>query len=348
MGEFFESMKKNMTKVLKKAGKAIARTVMPIVFIIFIPLILLSGLTYEQTRQDASPKQGDMSNVPYASTKYTADVTIDENGKITTAMTAQELWDEMMKYNSRVAEYLRGPEELLKLMSAEIVTSYPDTRPNPDEAIDWDTLNKNIDSNETQGIIKFKRAKDDDTTVTMSYVDSKTFYDWIEQYNTTGDEAIKEEIITHFTIEKKADSTSASNITSLDNVLFIGDSITVGLNSSGLIPNATFKAESGTKPSDWLSRIDTLPQNADDISCVCVMLGVNGTSEIEEMKQLIDALSAKYTGKTIFVQKVLPVASTYTYINYQTMNENIQAYNDAISSYCNGKVNVKFIDTSEG
>lgn len=346
MGEFFESMKKNMAKVLKKAGKAIARTVMPIVFIIFIPLILLSGLTYEQTRQDASPKQGDMSNVPYASTKYTAEVTIDEQGKISTSMTAQELWDEMMKYNSRVDEYLRGPEELLKLMSAEIVTSYPDTRPNPDEAIDWDNLNKNINSKETQGIIKFKRAKDDDTTVTMSYVDSKTFYDWIEQYNTTGDEAIKEEIITHFTIEKKADSTSASNITSLDNVLFIGDSITVGLNSSGLIPNATFKAESGTKPSDWLSKIDTLPQNSDDISCVCIMLGVNGTGEIEQMKQLIDSLSARYTGKTIFVQKVLPVANTYT--NYETMNEGIKTYNDAISSYCNGKSSVKFIDTSVG
>ena len=346
MGEFFESMKKNMAKVLKKAGKAIARTVMPIVFIILIPVIIASGLVYELTRQDASPKQGDMSNVPYASTKYTADVTIDEQGKISTSMTAQELWDEMIKNNSRVDEYLESPEELLKLMSAEIVTSYPDTRPNPDEAIDWDTLNKNINSKETQGIIKFKRAKDDATTVTMSYVDSKTFYDWIEQYNTTGDEATREEIITHFTIEKKADSTSASNITSLDNVLFIGDSITAGLNSAGLIPNATFKAESGTKPSDWLSKIDTLPQNSDDISCVCIMLGVNGTGEIEQMKQLIDSLSARYTGKTIFVQKVLPVANTYT--NYETMNEGIKTYNDAISSYCNGKSSVKFIDTSAG
>ncbi len=346
MGKFFESMKNNMARIFKKAGKAIAIKMMPIVFIILITVIVTSGLVYETTKQDALPKQGDMSNVPYASNKYTADVTIDEQGKIITSMTAQELWDEMMKNESRVDEYLESPEELLKLMSAEIVTSYPNTRPNPDEAIDWDNLNKNINSKETQGIIKFKRAKDDDTTVTMSYVDSKTFYDWIEQYNTTGDEAIKEEIITHFTIEKKADSTSASNITSLDNVLFIGDSITAGLNSSGLIPNATFKAESGTKPSDWLSKIDTLPQNSDDISCVCIMLGVNGTGEIEQMKQLIDSLSARYTGKTIFVQKVLPVANTYT--NYETMNEGIKTYNDAISSYCNGKSSVKFIDTSAG
>ena len=533
MGEFFENVKNTMTKALKKAGKTITKMVLPIVLIILIAVIVVSGLVYELTRQDGSYKEGDMSNVPYASTKYTADVTIDENGKITTGMTAQELWDEMIKNNSRVDEYLDGPEDLLKLMNAEIITNYPDTRPNPDEEIDWDTLNKNVDSNETQGIIKFIRAKDDGTDVTMTYVDSQTFYEWIEYYNMTGDEATREQIITHFTIEKNVSSANStiqlnydgtdiitdiseaivraaqstpssgaglcqawvrkvyvnaglpdvgyigayqafqqtcvstdmnnipigaavygtgsasynggpniyghvgiyvgdidgdgkgdvmdnisdgngngiistqsleswiqwqvnagntacggtpgwlgwgwqsgsptqilsggsgdtdtdnsagentntnttSNITSLDNVLFIGDSITVGLDNSGLIPNATFHAEVGTKPSDWLSRIDTLPQNADDISCVCVMLGVNGTSEIEEMKQLIDALSAKYTGKTIFVQKVLPVASTYTYINYQTMNENIQAYNDAISSYCSGKVNVKFIDTSEG
>lgn len=535
MGDFFENVKATMTKALKKAGKTITKMVLPIVLIILIAVIVVSGLVYELTRQDGSYKEGDMSNVPYASTKYTADVTIDENGKITTSMTAQELWDEMIKNNSRVDEYLDGPEDLLKLMNAEIITNYPDTRANPDEEIDWDTLNKNIDSNEVQGIIKFKRAKDDGSTVTMTYVDSQTFYEWIEYYNMTGDEATRENIITHFTIEKKANAatstiqldyngsdiitdiseaivkaaqstpssgaglcqawvrkvyvnaglpdagyigayqafqqtcvstdmnnipigaavygtgsasynggpniyghvgiyvgdidgdgkgdvmdnisdgngngivstqsleswiqwqvnagntacggtpgwlgwgwqsgsptqilsggngsstpstgnsnggnntnSSTSNITSLDNVLFIGDSITVGLDSSGLIPNATFQAESGTKPSDWLSRIDSLPQNADDISCVCVMLGVNNTSEIEEMKQLIDALSARYTGKTIFVQKVLPVANTYTYRNYQEMNESIKTYNDAISSYCNGKVNVKFIDTSEG
>ena len=175
MGDFFENVKTTMTKALKKAGKAITKMVLPIVLIILIAVIIVSGLVYELTRQDGSYKEGDMSNVPYASTKYTADVTIDENGKITTSMTAQELWDEMIKNNSRVDEYLDGPEDLLKLMNAEIITNYPDTRANPDEEIDWDTLNKNIDSNEVQGIIKFKRAKDDGSTVTMTYVDSQTF-----------------------------------------------------------------------------------------------------------------------------------------------------------------------------
>lgn len=63
------------------------------------------------------------------------------------------------KNDSRVIEYLEGPEDLLKLMNAELITNYPDTRENPDEEIDWETLNKNVDSNEVQGIIKFKEPK---------------------------------------------------------------------------------------------------------------------------------------------------------------------------------------------
>ena len=76
------------------------------------------------------------------------------------------------------------------------------------------------------------------------------------------------------------------------------------------------------------------------------MLGVNRTDQIAEMKELIDELAKKYDGKTIFIQKVLPVANTYT--NYETMNANIKNFNDEISEYCKGKANLKFIDTSEG
>ena len=66
-----------------------------------------------------------------------------------------------------------GPEQLSKLMNAEIVTKYPDTRSNPDEPIDW----KNIDfeNNQIQGIIKFKRADKDGNVSTMIYTDSETF-----------------------------------------------------------------------------------------------------------------------------------------------------------------------------
>ena len=355
MDNFFNNVKNIMSKAMKKLGKVITKAALPIILPIVLILVLISGLIYESTKQDASYKEGDMSNTPFAVTKYTSDVTIDKDGNITTSMTAKELWEEMIKNNGRVDEYLDGPEDLLKLMNAEIVTNFPDTRKNPDEEIDWDSLNKDIESNKAQGIIKFKRAKSDGTISTMTYVDPETFYKLVESYNQTQDESIKQEIINYFTIEEINSSSNNNNneetsqkINSLDNVLFIGDSITQGLESSGLIPNATFYAQSSTKPSDWLSKVDTLPENSDSISCVCVMLGVNGTNEIEQMKQLIDALAEKYEGKTIFVQKVLPVANTYTQNDYNTMNQNIKNFNDTISSYCNGKSNVKFIDTSNG
>ena len=157
-----------------------------------------------------------------------------------------------------------------------------------------------------------------------------------------------EDSSTDETSETGGDIITQEQTKSLDNVLFIGDSITAGLDNSGLIPNAQFYAEASTTPSDWLSKVDSLPQNSDEISAVCVMLGVNATNQTSEMKQLIDALATRYNGKTIYVQKVLPVANTYTAIDYQTMNQNIATYNTEISNYCSGKTNIKFIDTSSG
>lgn len=533
----FERFKNVMKSFAKGLVKRLIMFLLPILLI----LALLFGFVYVITKQDGSRKEGDIANAPYAASTYTSSVTIDEEGNITTNMTAQALWDEMIKNNSRVEVYLDGPEDLLKLMNAELITNYPDTRPNPDEEIDWETINKDVTSNKVQGIIKFRRARDDGSTITLTFVNADTFYEWVEEYNVTGDESIREQILTHFTIVegtgqgiggsnvqlnyngkdiitdiseaivKAAQSTpspgaglcqawvrqvyanaglpnvyytgayqafqqtcvstdvnnipvgaavygtgSANNIyghvgiyvgdingdgkgevmdnvssgirtqsledwiawqvaagntqcggtpgwlgwgwqsgspsqilsggdgstdsdtgtsgddstlnelvnsgtttgeentgtstngkvTSLDQVLFIGDSITAGLDNSGLIPNAPFYAEASTTPKDWLGRIDSLPENSDSIGAVCVMLGVNATNQTSEMKQLIDELATKYNGKTIYVQKVLPVASTYP--DYETMNQNIEAYNAEISNYCAGKTNIRFIDTSSG
>ena len=522
----FEEIKNFIRKVGRKVLNVMKSLVLPIVLIIAIITVLLAGFVYIITLDDGSKKDGDISNAPYAASTFTQSVTIDENGNITTDMTAQALWDEMLKNNSRVNVYLEGPEDLLKLMNAELITNYPDTRPNPDEEIDWEAINKDVTSNEVQGIIKFKRARDDGSTITLTFVNADTFYEWVEEYNISGDESVKEQILTHFTIvegtgsgiggsnvqlnyngqdiitdiseaivraaqttpspgaglcqawvrqvyanaglpnvyytgayqafQQTCVSTDVNNIPigaavygtgsannpyghvgiyvgdingdgkgevmdnvssgirtqsledwiawqveagntqcggtpgwlgwgwqsgspsqilsgetgedsstdetsetvgdittqeqrkSLDNVLFIGDSITAGLDNSGLIPNAQFYAEASTTPSDWLSKVDSLPQNSDEISAVCVMLGVNATNQTSEMKQLIDALATRYNGKTIYVQKVLPVANTYTAIDYQTMNQNIATYNTEISNYCSGKTNIKFIDTSSG
>lgn len=512
--------KKAAKKVFFNIGKFLLPILIPVILIIIV-IIIVSSIIHELTLQDGEEKEGDWSSIPYAASQYSTEITIDKDGTIRTSMTAQEIWDKLIESNSKVKEWLDGPEDLLKLMNAELVTKYPDTRPNPDEPIDWDKINSKVDSNETQGIIKFKRAQSDGNTITLTYADPDTYYDWIEEYNMTGNETAKNNALTHFTMQKnqiinnssgvsleyngtdimtdiseriiaatkitpwpgagkcqswvrqvyanaglgnvgystayeaaKANiiSTDMNNIPigaavyatgsgyaghvgiyigngmvmdsvnsglkvrslsewvaeaerlnypldgklgwlgwgwqagqptkilsqgessnnsetenseetteeeqeeaaneyvnqkiSLENVLFIGDSITEGLKNSGLIPGASFSAKTGVAPSYWLERVDSLPQNSDNIKAVCVMLGVNNPSQTEQMKQLIDALVNRYSGKTIYVQRVLPV--TIKYNNYTQMNENINAYNEEIKAYCSSKSNVEFIDTSEG
>ena len=211
MNNFLGEIKGAAKRIGKKIAKKVLHFFLPLILVILFVLILISGLVYLITIQDGSYREGDWSSVPYAVSQYTSEIEIDENGNIKTSMTAQELWDKMIENDSRIEEYLSGPEELLKLMNAEITTNYPDTRPNPDEPIDWNNLNKDVNSNLSQGIIKFKRAKSDGTIQTMTYVNQDTFYNWIEEYNETGNESVREQLITHFTIEKNGSLPTGSN-----------------------------------------------------------------------------------------------------------------------------------------
>ena len=110
----------------------------------------------------------------------------------------------MIINGTRVDEYLDSPEELLKLMNAELVTNYPDTRPNPNEPIDWETINSDINSKKVQGIIKFNRARDNGDNQLLTFVNEDTFYSWVEQYVTTGDLEARENALTHFTIDSNS------------------------------------------------------------------------------------------------------------------------------------------------
>ena len=198
-----EEIKYRVKRALKTVGKVILIKLLPIILIILAIIVLLSGMTFLDTIIDAERVEGDWSNTPYAASQYTSDVNIAEDGTITTSMTAQEIWDELVKNNSNVEEFLDGPEELLELMNAEIITNYPDTRPDPDEPIDWDKVNKDVNSNETFGIIKFKRAMEDGgDPVTMVYADPDTFNGWVQEYNATGSEEARRNALTHFTIKK--------------------------------------------------------------------------------------------------------------------------------------------------
>ena len=196
----------------KKAGKIVLRTVttllFPIIAIICIILVLVSAFVYFITIDDGTYKEDDWSNAPYGASAFSSETTIGSDGTISTSMTPQELWDKLIENGSSVADYLDSPEELAKLIKAEMITKYPDTRSNPDEEINWDDV---INGDSVQGIIKIRRADTDGNRYTMTYVDPSTFQGYIDEYNSTGSEEAKQAALSHFTLRQTAASTSSGN-----------------------------------------------------------------------------------------------------------------------------------------
>lgn len=165
-------------------------------------IILLAAIQYFIDIDDGSYKKDDKKNTPYVVEQHVSSANIGANGEITTAMTAQELWDKMIEDGTRVDQYLKSPEELQRLITAQTVTDYLDTRSNPDEPIDWDSINKDVDSKKAQGIIKLKRSDENGNVSLMTYADPETFQSYIDEYNKTGSETAKQSALSHFTLEK--------------------------------------------------------------------------------------------------------------------------------------------------
>lgn len=155
-------------KKILKAIKVAFRPILIIIGLIVAIIIILTSAVYFVTVDDGTYKEDDWSSPGFGVAQNTKTASVDlSSGKLSTQNTAQELWDKMVKEGSRVDEYLSGPEELIKLMNAEIITQYPDTRANPDEEINWDEVLK-TDANELQGIIKLKRNLTTGTTILNS------------------------------------------------------------------------------------------------------------------------------------------------------------------------------------
>lgn len=203
-----QAAKKMAKKALKKALLLAAKPLLIAAAVILIASIIVSSILHFLTVFDGTAQDGDWSNVPYASDQYGSNIQIDGAGNITTNMSAKELWDKLIENDSRVNQYLDTPEELKKLLNAELVTDFLDTRPNPNDPIDWDSINNDAESKKIQGIIKLKRAMNDGNTITMVYTDPETFQCNIDKYNDTGSEQDKQVALSYFTLEKGFDSSN--------------------------------------------------------------------------------------------------------------------------------------------
>lgn len=150
----------------------------------------------------------DSKNAPAAINGFINNVYLDENGNLKMEKSMRQLWEELEKNGNTIIKELNSPEELAKLVSASMVTDYPDLRKNPDEPIDWNNLDTNIDSTDVQGIVKFKRALQNGETITMTYLPQEEFQAKINEYNELGEKKDREEALKYFTLEKIPDTGS--------------------------------------------------------------------------------------------------------------------------------------------
>lgn len=169
---------------------------------------------------------------------------------------------------------------------------------------------------------------------------------WIGAENSSGGQ----DIAAYFDATNPRPSKVSNVVSSLDGFLFIGDSITVGLEKNGKVDGKklTFVGSTGSTPKQWLENkapasgevtYSALPEDSDSIKGISIMLGTNEVSQYEELKKLIIKIHEKYPNKPIYVQKILDNA-TY-------MNE-ILTYNNEISSFCNEVDYATFIDATVG
>lgn len=208
-----------------------------------VVIIFFASIVYYLNIVDGENRDKDMTSTPYAVTNYTKSAKITSEG-IDITKSPQELWDEMIKAGNNVKEYLKSPEELEKLMNAEIVTQYP-----------------KIGKGNLDGIIQFERNKSDGKTSTLTYVDSATFSNYINNNDTSA--------INYFTLDESGNVLIATVDTTTEELTKNEDDFNIGQYTSTLSEdnkngeNAYKKTETKviSKPIDYKAYVQkyTMP-----------------------------------------------------------------------------------------
>lgn len=196
-----EKIKGSRKRVIKKLLINSLKPLIIMALIVCLLAIIISSILHYINLFDGTMQEGDWSNLPFIADYSLATSKISSNGEVQTGMSAQEIWDILLENDGRINKYLDSPEQLKKLLNAELITQYVDTRPNPDEPIDWDEINNDVNSKNIQGIVKLKReSADGGEKYLMKYTDPETFQSYIDKYNETGSEEDKQRALSYFTL----------------------------------------------------------------------------------------------------------------------------------------------------
>ncbi len=114
--------------------------------------------------------------------------------------------------------------------------------------------------------------------------------------------------------DSSTSQTNNTNVKSVAGFLFIGDSITAGMNEYKVADvNCTFKAVVGKTAQYWLNHYSELT-NLSDVNGINIMLGTNNYKDntgtvVGQLKELVEKLHSDYPRAPIYVDKILPIRS---------------------------------------
>ena len=132
-----------------------------------------------------------------------------------------------------------------------------------------------------------------------------------------------------------------------DDAMFVGDSITTGIELYGVMPNATVVASTGINPNTIMTTPDIELADGSSVTIlqamsayhpkkIYIMLGSNGVEFIgkETMMELygefIDAVKTQHPDSIIYLQSILPVTQAKEAASPELSNDKIDEYNAAI------------------
>lgn len=222
------------------------------IIIIFI-LILLAASLYQIKIDDGTFEEDEWSNTPYVASTYTSSANIGSNG-ITTDSSAKELWEKTIQEGSNIDKYLDSPEELEKLMNAELITQYPKI----------DTAAEGV----INGIIEFERNKTDGTSCKLKYLDKEKFNTYVNSNSITTSEGTS--ILDYFTIDDSGNAVIAVvnkdtyQITSDDNDITIGKLEEEGITVENLTEENKSESSDGVEYSNVVYNVMSVPINYKD------------------------------------------------------------------------------------
>ena len=156
MDEINETVRNFLNKMKKFALRHLK-----LIIAVVIAVIIIAGSIYVVMEWAAK-------TISMAAREFTSEVNIGAGGTMSTNISAQDLWDKMIKEGYEIDKYLSNPTELSKLLQAELVTKLPDTRSNVDDPIDWDSI---FDTSKSDD-----ESKSENETINILFIgNSKTY-----------------------------------------------------------------------------------------------------------------------------------------------------------------------------